>query len=120
MPTINTAQSTYSLDHVISRFPNHMETIQELYGKNPTFREICADYREMAAWLEDNRLAENESSSMHHHALELLQELEKELVDCLNGRHALVDSELWNWFGKVWAGIIFLAPFYTSPGEAIA
>lgn len=81
MPTINTAQSFYSLDHVISSFPSHMETIQELYGKNSTFREICADYREMAAWLEDNRLPENESSSMHLHAQDLLQELENELVD---------------------------------------
>lgn len=92
MSTINTAQSTYSLDHVISRFPNHMETIQELYGKNPTFREICADYREMAAWLEDNRQPEKGSSSMHHHAVELLQELECELRDCLEGRHTLVSK----------------------------
>ena len=92
MPTINTAQSTYSLDHVISRFPNHLETIQKLYGKNATFREICADYREMAIWLEDNRLPENELSTMHHHALELLQDLENELADCLEGRHTLVDG----------------------------
>ena len=89
----NAEKSMTSLDIILGRFPNREEKIQALYKSSPTFREICADYQEMVNWLEDNPPLDEKSSDMRHHASELLKELEDEIMDCLEGRHALVAKE---------------------------
>ena len=80
-------------DCILKRFPDQKEMIKSLYENSPIFREICADYEEMCTWIENNSQPEKESSNMHHHASELMRELENELMDCLEGRNTLVARE---------------------------
>ena len=94
MPTTHTEKSISSLERVVSRFPTRMDTINELYGNSPTFREICADYTEMAIWLKVNCQSENQPPSANcEYARVVLRELEAELEDCIEGRNALVATE---------------------------
>ena len=80
-------------DCILNRFPDQTEMIKSLYEFSPIFREICADYLEMFTWIENYSQPENESSNMHHHASELMEELADELMDCLEGRNSLVARE---------------------------
>ena len=90
----NVKKSKTYPDCILNRFPDRQETIKTFYEISATFREICADYEEMYAWVVNNSQPEKESSNMHHHASELLKELEYELMDCLDGRNALVAMNL--------------------------
>ena len=70
-------------DHVCRKFPNYMEVIQSLLQKDPTFREICADYEEICTWLHDYCRSKGRPSKECDFARELIRELEDEITEVL-------------------------------------
>lgn len=66
-------------EHVYRKFPNHIEAIQALLQKDATFREICADYEEMCAWLDRQYHSEDRSNNECDIAREVIRELEDEI-----------------------------------------
>ena len=93
MPNINTEQSKFAPDCVLSRFPNRKETINAFYETSPTFREICGDYAEMVTWIENYCQSEKQPSVNCDYALETLNDLEAEIIDCLEGNNIVVNDE---------------------------
>jgi hypothetical protein len=67
------------IDHVYRKFPNHIDAIQALLEKDPTFREICNDYEEMATWLACLCRSESPSQKECDLAREVIQDLEAEI-----------------------------------------
>ena len=70
-------------DHVYRKFPNHIETIQDLLQKDASFREICADYAEICIWLDDYCRSQGRPSEECDHARQLMRELEVEIIQVL-------------------------------------
>ena len=70
-------------DHVSTRFPDHIEAIQELRLRDAAFNEMCADYEEISAWLADNSPLEGGPTEECDHARELIKTLEAEIRQAL-------------------------------------
>lgn len=70
-------------DHVYRRFPNQIEAIKALFKKSSTFREICADYEELSAWLDEYYRSEGLPSEKCNHAREVIRNLEVEITEAL-------------------------------------
>lgn len=70
-------------DAVYRRFPDHIEIIKELLKKDAIFQEICGDYEELSAWLDDYSRAKNLTSVKCDHARELIRDLEGEIIKAL-------------------------------------
>ena len=100
MVTDHTEQSNSSPDHVLSRFPTRKDTIKEFYENSPTFGEICADYAEMVTWIENYCQPEKQPSTNCDYALEVLEDLEAEIMDCLERHNRLVNHEVMRSKGK--------------------
>jgi len=66
------------VDYVYRRFPQLVGAIQALKERAAAFREVCADYEEMCAWLaaQDDRSAAPPPSEWA-----LAQELKRQLED---------------------------------------
>jgi hypothetical protein len=77
-----------------------METIKEFYQSSTTFGEICADYAEMAIWIDKYCRSEEQPSANCDYALELLRDLETEITDCLDRANRLVNDECMRSAGK--------------------
>ena len=71
------------IDHVYRKFPNHIEAIQALLQKDTTFREICDDYEEMCAWLDDYCRLKGRPSEECDHARDMMRDLEDEIIKAL-------------------------------------
>ncbi len=87
-PQILTIFSTTATDHmgskyVHNKFTTHSETIQSICQRDATFREICEDYAEVCAWLEDYCRRQGRPSEECDHARQLLKELEAEIMQVL-------------------------------------
>ena len=93
MQTVDTEQSKLSIDHVISRFTNRTDRIKDIYEYSPTFREICTDYAEMATWIESYCQPEKQPSPECDYAQEVLEDLEAEIIECLEGNDKVVNNE---------------------------
>ena len=89
-----------ALDGVIARFPHHTDTIKAFYEGSPTFREICADHQEIAAWLEKHCRSQEHPSPNCGYAAEVLSDLEVEIIDCLEKKNKPVNDEI-KWSGKM-------------------
>ncbi len=98
--TDTTKDSIKPPDCIFSKFPDDSETIKEFYANSPTFREICADYEELVIWLETNCQSEKQSSANCEYAREVLQDLEVEIVDCLQRTNKIVNDECMKSAGK--------------------
>ena len=72
-------------EHVYRKFPNHIEDIQSLLQRDPTFREICADYVEICTWLDDFCCSQDRPSEECDYARQLIRELEVEIIQVLRG-----------------------------------
>ncbi len=73
-------------EHVHRKFPNHIEAIQELWQKDTTFREICADYAEICTWLDDYCRSQGRPSEDYDKARQLMRDLEVEIIQVLKDR----------------------------------
>ena len=83
-----------TLHFFIVRFPQHKESIKEMYAGSVTFREICADYEEIANWLEKHCPPEEHPSANCDYAAEVLRELETEIIGCLEKENQMVNAEM--------------------------
>ena len=70
-------------EHVFRKFSNHIEGIQTLLGKDPTFVEIVTDYEEICTWLDDYCRLEGRPSIECDRAREVIQDLEGEIKKAL-------------------------------------
>ena len=70
-------------EHVCIKFPNHIDAIQELWQKDATFREICADYAEICTWLDDYCRSQGRPSEEYDNARQLMRDLEVEIIQVL-------------------------------------
>ena len=68
------------------RFPDHVEKIEELYGASPTFREVCNDHEEIR-----NVVQNRCQTGACDYAREVLEELEQEILESLEGKRKLLD-----------------------------
>ena len=66
-------------NYVYRKFSNHIKAIQALLQHDPTFREICADYEEMCAWLDDYCRSQGRPSEECDRARRLIRDLEDEI-----------------------------------------
>ena len=70
-------------DHVIKKFPDHIDAIQALLQKDASFQEICADYEEICTWLDDYSRSQGRPSEECDYARQLIRELEDEIIQML-------------------------------------
>lgn len=73
-----------SIVTVSNHFSDHRPLIQPLFLSNPVFRETCIDFHECRKALHYWRTLSSEEASIRTQEYSaLLQELSKELLDCL-------------------------------------
>ena len=70
---------------VVSRFPRHELAIRRLYSRDATFREICEDYDEALRALRYWQSAASSSDPRIEQYRELVNELEEEISNVLEG-----------------------------------
>jgi len=70
-------------DYVYQKFSNNIEGLKEISRKNPTFREICANYEEICTWLKNYCGSQSRSSEECDHAREIIRGLEDEITQVL-------------------------------------
>ncbi len=75
-------------EHVPNRFPDLAEAIRTLMQKDPTFREICADYEEVCTWLALHARPDGEGGEDPEHNLALKRDLEREIEEALLRQHS--------------------------------
>ena len=78
-------------DYVNRKFPQFTDDIQALRAKDATFREVCADYEDLCAWL----AAKNDASrppdlEEYGDARELKRDLEDEILKLLEEHNDLI------------------------------
>ena len=70
-----------SLSVVLTKFPDHEETIKSLFKVNDSFRSLCEDYRQCAEasryW---NQSASEEAPARREEYGDLLQDLSEEIL----------------------------------------
>ena len=93
-------EPTPSPDIVIQHFPNRKGKIKDFFMHSSTFREICADFAEMVAWLEEYCESEKQPSINCDYARETLKDLETEIIDSLEGHSRVVNDEIKRSMGK--------------------
>ena len=75
-----------ALTSVLENFPEAPARIKELFLQNPSFQSLCEDYRDcLAAWQYWRQAASEEAPALHQSYAELLQELEQEVRQFLEG-----------------------------------
>ena len=86
IPCPTTAKRKILTVHIYRKFPGHIEAIQELLQKGPTFREICDDYEEVCSWVESHCRQDGPSSKQCDGARQLIRDLEYEILKALEER----------------------------------
>ena len=66
-------------DHIYKKFRNNIDAIRTILQKDPTFREICADYEEICTWLAYHCRSEGPPSEECDRARELMRGLEDDI-----------------------------------------
>ena len=70
---------------VMERFPNHKDTVKQLFRESETFRAMCEDYvrcdEALRYW---NQVESEEASTCREEYATLLQDLEAEILQSLN------------------------------------
>ena len=67
-------------DFVLERFPESSERISQLLQEDADFQEMCADYEELATWLETNAQEDGRSEAECAEARRVLESLELEII----------------------------------------
>ena len=80
MPIVYTGLPT-----VLSRFPDHQETIKRLFREKETFQTLCEDYRKCLEALKYwNRCSSPDAPKRRAEYSDLLEELEAEILEYTN------------------------------------
>lgn len=85
--TFGTSFITVMGDYICRQFPEHTDTVQALQVKHATFREVCADYEEICAWLAAQEPSQVSDPEEWAHARELKLDLEDEILKFLEDSH---------------------------------
>ena len=72
-----------SIDLLVSRFPRHEFAIRRLYVRDPEFRSICDDYREVQHALAHWQAADQAEPERVAEYRRMLEELEAEALAML-------------------------------------
>ena len=73
------------LSIVLSRFPDHEETIKRLFKRNETFQTLCDDYRKCLEALKYwNQAGSEEAPARMEEYQTLLRDLAEEILQSLN------------------------------------
>jgi hypothetical protein len=73
-----------SLFSVMQRFPDRKESVKRLFKENDEFQILCEDYSSCAAALQHwNRSSSPEAPQRRDEYTGLLEELEKEILECI-------------------------------------
>ena len=67
-------------DFVLERFPEHSQLISQLFQEDADFREICADYEELATWLDADDQEGGRPEAECVEARRVLESLELEII----------------------------------------
>ena len=67
-------------EFVFERFPEHSELISQLLQEDVDFQDMCADYEELATWLETNAQEDGSSEAECAEARRVLESLELEII----------------------------------------
>ena len=65
---------------VLERFPEHSELISQLLQEDADFQEMCADYDELATWLDAKGQEDGRSEAECAEARRVLESLELEII----------------------------------------
>lgn len=72
------------LTHLVKRFPQRREKIEQLFGDDPDFRALCREYEEttrmLAFWIRLARLPLKQLDRQKQDCKEVLQEMEIEIL----------------------------------------
>ncbi len=74
---------------VLERFPQQKAALQRLFRESPSFRSLCGDYKDCLGGLKSwQQSTATEASDMRGAYADLLQELEQEVRQYLEGEAA--------------------------------
>ena len=72
---------------LLRRLPNHKETLRQMYHSSESFQSICHNYQKCSEaldyWAKSSR---SEAPDRHREYKMLLEELELEIINSLDGR----------------------------------
>ena len=66
---------------IITRFPNHLNCIKELFDESESFRSLCEDYCDCRIVLDENIKNNSKSSDLQKEYRVMLSEIEDELIE---------------------------------------
>ena len=66
---------------IITRFPNHQNCIEELFGESESFRSLCEDYFDCRRVLDETIKNSNRSSELPKEYQVMLSEIEDEMLE---------------------------------------
>ena len=69
------------LKFIITRFPNHLNCIKELFDESESFRSLCEDYYDCRIVLDENIKNSSKSSDLQKEYQVMLSEIEDELIE---------------------------------------
>ena len=76
------------LTHVLKRFPQWREKIEQLFCDDPDFRALCCEYEEttrtLAFWIQLERLPHKRIDQQKQDCQEALQEMETDILFMLD------------------------------------
>ena len=67
-------------DFVLERFPERSQLISQLFQEDADFEEMCADYEELATWLDANDQEGGRPEAECVEARRVLESLEVEII----------------------------------------
>ena len=88
------------IDAIHKKFPRHIEKIGALLNESRTFREICAEYEEMNAYVAKFCGPESQNTKQCNHARELLRDLEQEIAEQLTEFRTGKTGKPWEFKGR--------------------
>jgi hypothetical protein len=76
-----------ALEYILRKFPDHRDTMTDLYCTDEDFRILCVDYFTTINTLAESRLKSINDRTIENEFLQLSLDLEKEIVHVLHKRN---------------------------------
>jgi hypothetical protein len=75
-----------ALEYILRKYPDHSDSMIDLYSTDDDFRILCEDYLTTVSTLEESRLKVLNDRTLENEFLQLSLELEKEIFHLLRCR----------------------------------
>ena len=69
------------LKFIITRFPDYLDSIEELFDESESFRSLCEDYFDCRSVLDESIKINNKKNDLRKEYQLLLTEIEDELLE---------------------------------------